>query len=269
MTCPYCGHRDRTYQFVTDAHIRYTQHYINKLMDALNETVEEQELVIDMDELRDANIDVPKQNFYYAEESQQCRFQCEACGIHNDILGNYGYCSCCGTRNNLQLVRQIIADHQVKGMSLRDLVSVIESCGRDYVQQLVNNIHMTPRRRRHVKQIRFHDIERASNEIKTFFDIDLFHRINGDDKKFAKLMFLRRNVYEHNSGRADAKYIEKSGDTSVKIGQALRESKGSIERLVPITLKMMENLHAGFHSILPPVQKALEIMNPSSLATKK
>jgi hypothetical protein len=40
--------------------------------------------------------------FYYAEQSQQNKFTCDACGAANDILGTFGYCSGCGTRNDLQ-----------------------------------------------------------------------------------------------------------------------------------------------------------------------
>jgi hypothetical protein len=36
-------------------------------------------------------------SFYYTEETQQNHYTCAACGGADDILGRYGYCSCCGT----------------------------------------------------------------------------------------------------------------------------------------------------------------------------
>jgi hypothetical protein len=40
--------------------------------------------------------------FYYSEERQQKPFHCSACGGFNDILGKFGYCTVCGTRNDLE-----------------------------------------------------------------------------------------------------------------------------------------------------------------------
>ena len=60
-----------------------------------------------MDAVADAaGKETDKPPFYYAEESQQNQFLCEACGSFNDILGKFGYCSVCGTRNDLQELDQ-------------------------------------------------------------------------------------------------------------------------------------------------------------------
>lgn len=65
-------------------------------------------------------------------------------------------------------------------------------------------------------------------------------------------MFYRRHVYEHKGGEADEKYIEDSGDTSVRPKQALRENQESAHRIAGLVLKMAGNLHKAFHEILPP-----------------
>jgi hypothetical protein len=70
-------------------------------------------------------------------------------------------------------------------------------------------------------------------------------------------MFLRRHVYEHNGGQVDQDYLNESGDASVKLGQALRESPESIFRLMPLILKRAQNLHEGFHVLFPPVAKPI------------
>ena len=48
-------------------------------------------------------------------------------------------------------------------------------------------------------------------ELKGTFDIDILRGFDPSDVAFAKLMFHRRHVYEHNGGEADGKYIADSG----------------------------------------------------------
>lgn len=100
MTCPRCGLRQPSHGFLTDGQLKFIGAVLEKVNEAL-ENEEDGEYTIDMDAISDGiqdGAEVP--DFYYAEESQQCRFQCTICGSRNDILGKYGHCSCCGYRNN-------------------------------------------------------------------------------------------------------------------------------------------------------------------------
>jgi len=71
-------------------------------------------------------------------------------------------------------------------------------------------------------------------------------------------MFLRRHIYKHNGGQVDQKYLDDSEDTSVKLGQAVRESPDAIFRLTGLILKIARNLHDGFHELFPPIAKPIE-----------
>lgn len=73
--------------------------------------------------------------------------------------------------------------------------------------------------------------------------------MSSDDIAFATRMFRRRHVYEHKGGKADQKYIDDSGDESVRPKQALRESAESAHRIIGIVQKMASNLHEGFHEL--------------------
>jgi len=100
--CPYCGIRAERHEFLTTAQRNYVQQYCRRLNEALA-AKEDGDHIIDMDAVSDAvGIDAEKPPFYYAEESQQNRFTCKCCGEFSDILGTFGYCSACGTRNDLQ-----------------------------------------------------------------------------------------------------------------------------------------------------------------------
>lgn len=98
MTCAYCGLRAPGHAFRTDGQ----RHYVGACCERINEFLDGEDdgdFVIDMDVVADAvGKDLEKPPFYYAEQSQQNEFVCEACRARNDILGRYGYCCSSGTQ---------------------------------------------------------------------------------------------------------------------------------------------------------------------------
>ena len=84
-----------------------------------------------MDAVADAaGKDGGKPPFYVSEESQQNKFKCAYSGEYNDILGRFGYCSQCGTRNDL-----IVFEGQTVP-TIRERINVgnpPEDCARDVV----------------------------------------------------------------------------------------------------------------------------------------
>ena len=84
--------------------------------------------------------------------------------------------------------------------------------------------------------------------------------ISDEDAKFATKMFSRRHVSEHNAGVADQKYLDESGDNSVMIGEAIRETSENATRLGPVPLEMMSNIDVRYYSVpfaSGPARKAL------------
>jgi len=257
--CPYCGQRGCLIEFLTFEQRSYIQQWCAKMTEALSAEVPG-EYIIDMDAVADAADAevVDKPPFYYAELSQQNRYTCKACGGFNDILGTFGYCTECGTRNDLQE----LTDRTIP--SLRDRINSggpYETCAKEavaafdsfvgqYVKQLVR-IPMTPARKNRLENRRFHNLESVAAELKEIFDIDIFGRLEPFEIEFASRMFHRRHVYEHRGGEVDRKYIDDSGDKSVRLKQALRETVESAHEIVRVVQKMAANLHKGFHEIYP------------------
>lgn len=258
--CPYCGRHANSHQFLTTAQRAYVCQVCTRFIEAISAEADGDHL-IDMDAVADAvGKESDKPPFYYSEESQQNQFRCEACGSFNDILGRFGYCSVCGTRNDLRELldnivkplRSRINDGGPYEDCVRDLVSAFDSFAGRYARELVRHVPMTPGRTALFESRRFHQLKQVADDFKTVFDIDILKGSDCEDQRFATRMFYRRHVYEHNGGEADEKYIADSGDNSVRLGQALRESKDSAHRLADLVLKMAKNLHSGFHLIVPP-----------------
>lgn len=258
VMCPYCAARGDRHMFLTDAQNDYVHQYCAALSAAL-QAPEDGEHVIDMDAVADAvGKDCDKPQFYYAEESQQKNFLCDACGGFNDILGKFCYCSACGTRNDLhELQTSTISTLRKRANEgayencISDAVGAFDTFTGQYVKQLLARVPLRTTRKAKLERMRFHNLQMTASEIKAAFDIDILEGISSEDRTFAELRFHRRHVYEHNGGVADQKYLTDSGDTA-RMGQALHETQGDVHRLLGIINRLCENFHSQFHDLFPP-----------------
>jgi hypothetical protein len=112
------------------------------------------------------------------------------------------------------------------------------------------------RRRAQLEGALFHNLNRA-DDLKAWFGIDLFQGLDASNTEFIRRMFHRRHVYEHNGGEADQKYLNDSGDPSVRLKQTLRETPDSVFRTTGLILRVARNLHEGFHELFPPMEEPI------------
>jgi hypothetical protein len=264
--CPYCGIRAERHDFLSSAQRQYVKLYCEKLEVALS-APEDGAHVIDMDAVADAaGKDVEKPPFYYAEQSQQKQFNCSACGEFNDILGRFAYCSVCGTRNNLSefedvilpAIREDLNRGGVPSGCLKDIGSAFDTFVGQYAGQLIQNRPMRSARRERLRKMRFHDLAATRKELIGGFDIDVCEGMTEAEIAAATRFFRRRHVYEHNGGEVDEKYLRDSGDTSVRLKQAIRETQADVHDFANLTLRMARNLHRGFHDIYEPIRGEID-----------
>lgn len=265
MTCPYCGLRVETHNFLTEGQSKYVKACCEAIAEAIS-SEKDGESVVDMDEVADAvGKDIEKPTFYYADVSQQKKFDCSACGCFNDILGRYGYCSNCGTHNGLyefeqelNHIRERIKNDNQNEACVKDIVATFDSFARQFSKQFAERIPMTPPRCNEWDRKLFHQLKACMQSVESVFGINLFKGLRQDDIDFAIRMFHRRHVYEHNGGEADEKYIRDSGDTSVRPKQALRETPETASRIAQVVSMITKNFHDGFHLIFPPEEKPIK-----------
>jgi hypothetical protein len=263
--CPYCGIRGTVVEFMTDGQRSYVEQWCAAMDKALLTNVGG-EYVIDLDSVADAaDTALPeKPAFYYAEQSQQHSYNCAACNAFNDILGTFGYCTGCGSRNDLHIfVEKKIPELRGRINSggpyetcAKEAVAAFDSFIGQYVEQLVKRVAMTPGRKMRLEKVRFHDFQIVERDMRELFDINIAKDLTEDERAFAKLIFHRRHVYEHLGGEADQKYVNDSGE-NVRVGQALRESLQTAHRAIGVVHKMACNVHAGFHEIFPVDEKSI------------
>jgi len=72
-----------------------------------------------------------------------------------------------------------------------------------------------------------------------------------------EIMFYRRHVYEHNGGEVDQQYLDRSGDTTVRLKQHIHETQQGAHDLLSSLVKMARNVHSGFHELLPTIPEPI------------
>jgi len=258
-----------SFNFLSVAQRIYVKHYCRTLADAIDQHEDGTDLTVEIDMnvvAEAAGTDSPKPEFYVAEERQQHRFTCSACNEFNDVLGTFAYCSKCGTRNDLDVLTTSTApgirDRLNAGGSaeaaLRDIVSSFDTVAGQYGRQLLERVPMTPRRRTRLEKQRFHSLEDAAQVFKGWFDIDILAGLTDGQQAAVRLAFHRRHLYEHNGGEVDEKYLNESGDKSVRLKQRLNESGERMHDLLSQVTRIARNLHDGFHQIFPPIPEPIK-----------
>lgn len=263
--CPYCGVALQISSCLSDAQKTYVGHYVKTLNDATESALsglapnEQKEVEIDLDSVADAVASPEKPDFYLSEESQQKKFHCYRCGHFNDVLGRYAYCSTCGVRNDSQIageeieeIRNSINNGGSLSTALRSGVALFDSFIRQFVEQILHLVPMTPRRRNQLGKQAFHDLKFVRESFQDCLDITLCRDMSATDITYAEKMFHRRHLHEHKGSIVDQKYINDSGDTNVRIGQELRETREDVHRFLSILSRMFNNAHEQFNSIIPP-----------------
>lgn len=259
--CPYCDAHLPAHEFLSHAQHRYVRHYCKVFLDAMSDD-DARDVTIDMDAVADAAGSAgEKPAFYVSEESQQHKFNCQACEEFNDILGRFGYCSLCGTRNDLMefedRIVPAVRDRLNGGVSpsdcVRDGVAAADTFVAQYAKALAHEVPMIERREKRLTGSRFHDLVEVRGVFVQYFGIDICAGMKDDEIEFATRMFHRRHVYEHNGGEVDERYLKESGDTTVRLKQHIRETQQDGHRLLNSLVKLARNLHKGFHEVIPPL----------------
>jgi hypothetical protein len=88
---------------------------------------------------------------------------------------------------------------------------------------------------------------------RNWFDVDVCKGMKDNECCFVGIRFFRRHVFEHNGGEVDQRYLDESGDTSVRLKQHIRETQEDGHALLGSLVKMARNIHSGFHELIPPI----------------
>lgn len=266
--CPYCWTPVEMQNCLSPAQRGYIAEYLRVFTGAHQDAFENlpagqsKDYKIDMDAVADAVSSDLKPDFYFAEESQQNQFRCQRCQSMNDVIGRYAYCCVCGERNDaveakskIDNIRATISEGGELSTAVKSSISLFDSFVDQMVGELLAFVPMTRKRRSRLERRSFHDFSEVSEVLKEVFDIEIASGIKRTDIDLVERFFHRRHLHEHRGSIVDQKYIDDSGDQTVRLKQELREELGEVHRLLSLLNQIFSNLHQYFHEILPPLER--------------
>ncbi len=193
-----------------------------------------------------------------AAEAMQLEITCEACGSHFAVIGSAYFCPACGynsvtrtyadslrkiraKKDSVDIVRQALIESTGKDEAELTCRSLIETCVSDGVvafQKYCEGLYST------YGEAPFNAFQRLEQgsalwakavhkEYTSWLTTEEFSQLN--------LLYQKRHILSHNEGIVDAKYINKSNDTSYKEGQRIVVSDKDID----ILLNCLEKLGNG------------------------
>ena len=127
-------------------------------------------------------------------------------------------------------------------------ISAFEAMVHDIRAQLVT-LPMIAKRRKEVGSLSFQQIGQAEESIRKWFGIEIFFGLKPEDQRFLNREFNRRHLLVHRAGRVDDEYLQKTGDTSVKLHQSIRVQSSDVARLAKLLFQCAQNFFEQFSSI--------------------
>jgi len=187
---------------------------------------------------------------------------CEKCLTKYSVIGSAFFCPCCGHNavehvfyESLDTVHKMLesiddlfrtfeesyssdkAETMCRSMiegTLGDIVSAFQK----YVEELFRSIA----RDKKVRVNDFQIIEKGSELFRAATQKGYDTWLSKDELEEINRLFQQRHIIEHNNGMIDEKYIQKSGDTSYKIGQRVIVRREHAERLLLLVRMLSSGL---------------------------
>ena len=262
MFCPYCDCRAPAAAFTTENQ----RAFLNRQRELWNIAFEGGENVtIDLDSIA-SELPQNRPSWTPKEQQQQFNFVCERCKTACDVLGEYASCPACDYRNSLGVFKRYWevldsefrrADAELKDRHDRErawegllprFVSAFEAMADDLRTQLLK-LPMTAKRRKEVEKLSFQRVNEAEEMLRDWFGIEIFTGLKQEDGEFLNREFNRRHLLGHRAGRVDHEYLQKTGDTSVKLHQSIRIRSNEIARLSELLRQCANNFFDQFSTI--------------------
>jgi hypothetical protein len=108
-----------------------------------------------------------------------------------------------------------------------------------------------PSRRQEIERLSFQSLKHTAEQLKRWFDLDVFDGLTDDDRTFVHLMLNRRHILEHRGGAVDQAYLTNTGDTRVRLHQVIVVVTEEVRRFWDLVKRITSTLMREFESIQP------------------
>lgn len=253
IACPYCLYIDNALRFLTKNQKQYIELYVKN---SIEHFYTGKEICVDFDVLvSQLENNIIKLHSY--EVRQQVLIECENCEIKFDIIGVYASCPGCGSRNNfsqfaqeIKSVREQIRKSEINpNVALNRVIECYAGLGSDIKHILEKNISLCKKSKKEVQRIDFQRIIETNAILIKLYGLRLFP----DDKQiqdFLNVMFQRRHLIAHKSAIVDQKYLDKTSDETVRLGQKISINIDILDRFLTLIETYTADFFDQFSSLI-------------------
>ena len=273
--CPMCGHEAKADSWWTTEQIEHAQKQALKHVEGVMGKAMRADA-------RDFNRKQPRNSFikmsmsvkgfnahpmmlpFQAKELFERKIQCDMCNSRYSVIGSAYFCPCCGHNSvektfddsvkkilakvdNIDVIRKAFHDVGQKDEAEITIKSLIESALSDGVtafQRLADELYAKVPNCRPAPFNAFQRIDDGNNLWKSACGKGYEDWFTAVEMSDLKILFQKRHLLAHREGMVDAKYIQRSGDTSYREGQRIIIRDIDARRLVGLITKLATEMRS-------------------------
>lgn len=269
--CPLCGHIDSSDKWFTENQLEemkkiasswatnYVQKELSSVFKKLERTTRNNKFL---------KIEYkPGQKFSFINNpigqlsEWESDITCNKCSTRYSVIGAAYFCPCCGhyaiedifsetldsitkMLSSIEEIRKLLEQQFGTDKAETMSRSLIEGSLGDVVSafQKFAEVKFTTCSTKKARPNDFQIVQKGSNLYSDEFGKGYDECLYNSEIEFMELMFQRRHIIEHNFGLIDEKYLEKTKDSSYRIGQRLIVKKKDVKKLIEVIRKLGDGL---------------------------
>jgi len=195
------------------------------------------------------------------QEEWELEILCDQCGTKTSVIGTAYFCPCCGHNavkrvfnesmdriknqlNSLNEMKELLERIYDKDTATNMVQNMIETSLKDIISayQKFALENFNKRCSKKVRPNDFQIVDKGSGLFKDNYGVGYDEWLTNDELYYLNVMFQRRHILEHNNGIVDEKYLQKSKDTTYRIGQRVVCQKEHVSKLLDIIKELSDNI---------------------------
>lgn len=201
-----------------------------------------------------------------ASELMQLEITCEECSTRFSVIGSAYFCPACGHNSvertfhdslrkikakveNIPIIREALINSVGKDEAEITCRSLTESCISDGVVAFQKYCEGKYERFGKAPFNAFQRLKQGSELWESKVGYGYSNWLSPQELGELNMLFQKRHILSHNEGIVDEAYINKSGDTTYKLGQRIVVSQDDVNKLAQILEKLSTSLDEAISKV--------------------
>ncbi|KAF0238512.1 MAG: hypothetical protein FD181_1015 [Prolixibacteraceae bacterium] len=196
-----------------------------------------------------------------SKEEMQLKIQCKVCNAKYAVIGSAFFCPCCGHNSAQETFDNSLKKIQDKIKNIPIIRKAVESVSKDEAENTCRSLVETSlgecvvafqrfcevdfTKRAPEKTIKFNafqNIEIGSTYWNDIIGESYSNWLTIDELTRLNLLFQKRHLLAHTEGIVDQKYLDKTSDSSYKVGQRIVIKEKDVLELIGLVKKLVDTL---------------------------